>query len=105
MTNYDVFREFGDGITQSELDQAVERSGDAIESMREGGRTISYLGSEVFVDDEGTIMATLCRYDAESESDVREHSDRGQLPISGVYLRGDPVAARAPRAGVGQKAA
>lgn len=105
MTNYDVLREFGDGITQAELDQAVERSGDAIESMREDGHAISYLGSEVFLDDSGTVVATVCRYDAESESDIREHSDRGELPLRGVFLRGDPVAARAPRAGVVPKAA
>lgn len=103
MTNYEVLREFGAGITQSELDQAVERSGEAIESMREDGHAISYIGSEVFVDEEGTIMATMCRYDAESESDVREQSERGELPVSGVFLRGKPVDAKAPRAGVGTK--
>lgn len=105
MTNYNVLREFAGGITQDELDQAVERSSEAIESMREDGHAISYLGSEVFVDEAGSIMATMCRYDAESESDVREQSERGELPISGVFLRGKSVDANAPRAGVVPKAA
>lgn len=105
MTNYDVLREFGSGITQGELDQAVDRSSEAIESMREDGHAISYLGSEVFVDEAGSIMATMCRYDAESESDVREQSERGELPVSGVFLRGMPVDAKAPRAGVVPKTA
>lgn len=105
MTNYNVLREFGDGITQAELDQAVARSGEAIESMREDGHAMSYLGSEVFVNEAGAIMATMCRYDAESENDIREQSERGELPISGVFLRGEPVEASAPRAGVMVKAA
>ena len=105
MTNYDVLREFGDGITQSELDQAVARSSDAIESMREDGYAISYLGSEVFVQEEGAIMATVCRYDAESEHDIQEHSERGELPLSSIYVRGTPIDAHAPQSGVGMKAA
>lgn len=105
MTNYDVLRQFGDGITQAELDQAVDRSNEATESMREDGHAISYIGSEVFVDETDNVMATMCRYDAESESDVREQSERGELPISDVFLRGKAVDAAAPRAGVGTKAA
>lgn len=105
MTNFDVLREFGSGITQAELDSAVERSGEGIEAMREDGHAISYLGSEVFVDDEGTIMATLCRYDAGSETEVREHSERAELPVTGVFRRGTPVDATAPRAGVVAKTA
>lgn len=105
MTNYDVLRQFGDGITQAELDQAVDRSNEATESMREDGHAISYIGSEVFVNEAGNVMATMCRYDAESEADVREQSDRGELPVSDVFLRGKAVDAQAPRAGVATKAA
>lgn len=105
MTNYDVLREFGDGITQEELDEAVDRSNESTESMREDGHTISYLGSQVFVNESGEIMVTMCRYDAESERDVREQSERGALPLSGVFLRGNAVDAHAPRAGVATKAA
>ena len=105
MTNYHVLREFGNGITQADLDQAVERSNVATESMREDGHAISYIGSEVFTDESGKIMATICSYDAESEEDVREQSERGELPLSSVFLRGEAVDAAAPRAGVGVKAA
>jgi hypothetical protein len=73
--------------------------------MREDGHAISYIGSEVFVNEAGKIMATMCRYDAESENDVREQSERGELPISSVFLRGTPVDAEAPRAGVSKKGA
>lgn len=105
MTNYHVLREFGNGVTQAELDQAVKRSNEATESMREDGHAISYIGSSVFTDEAGTIMATMCSYDAESESDVREQSERGELPVSGIFLRGKSVDANAPRAGVASKSA
>lgn len=105
MTNYHVLREFGEGITQAELDEAVERSNAATEGMREDGHAISYIGSDVFVDDSGDIMATICSYDAESEESVREHSERGELPLTGVFRRGMSVDATAPRAGVAVKAA
>lgn len=105
MTNYAVLREFGDGITQAELDEAVARSNESTESMREDGHAISYLGSEVFVNEAGSIVATMCRYDAESKRDMLEQSERGGLPVSGVFLRGKAVDATAPRAGVGMKAA
>ncbi len=101
MTNYHVLREFGDGVTEELLDEAVDRSNEATESMREDGHAISYIGSEVFVDEEGTIMATICSYDAESEEDVREQSERAELPVSGVYLRGESIDAAAPMAAVG----
>ncbi len=104
MTNYHVLREFGDGITQEQLDEAVDRSNKATESMREDGHAIAYIGSDVFADGDGNIRATICSYDAESEDDVREQSTRGELPLSGIFLRGTAVDAEAPRAGVGQKA-
>lgn len=105
MTNYDVLREFGDGITQSDLDDAVARSSEMTESMRADGHAFSYLGSEVFVNKTGSIMATMCRYDAESEEDVLEHSEAADLPVSGIFLRGTPVDATAPKAGVMKQAA
>lgn len=105
MTNYNVFREFGDGITEADLDEAVARSNEATESMRNDGHTIAYTGSDVFVNETGSIVATMCHYDAESEADILEQSERGELPISGVFLRGTPVDAVAPRSGVMQKVA
>lgn len=104
MTNFSVLRQFGDGVTQDELEMAVDRSNEATESMREDGHAISYIGSDVFVDGEGSIVATICRYDAESERDVREQSERGELPVSGIYREGDPVEANAPLTGVASKA-
>lgn len=103
MTNYDVYREFGSGITQEELDAAVERSGEAIETMRMEGQIISYLGSDVFVDEDDRIKATICRYDAESVEQVENHSEEAELPFDIVFMRGTPVPGTAPRAGVAAK--
>lgn len=105
MTNYDVLREFESGLSEEELEQAVDRSSTAIEEMREEGAVISYLGSDVFTDEDGLAWATMCRYDADSEDDVREHSERATLPVRNVFVRGIPLAGIAPRSGVVPKAA
>ena len=105
MTNYEVLREFDSGLSESELERAVERSSGAIEEMRGEGTVISYLGSEVFTDESGLAWATMCRYDADSEGVVREHSERAKLPVNGVFFRGTPLGGIAPRTGVVPKAA
>lgn len=105
MTNYEVLREFETGLSETDLAGAVERSSDAIEEMRAEGVEISYLGSEVFTDEDGLAWATMCRYDADSDTTVREHSERADLPVSNVFLRGTRLAGIAPRAGVVRKAA
>lgn len=105
MTNYDVFRTFEAGITDEQLEQAVERSGDAIEDLRSEGTLMSYLGSQTFLDEDGLIGATMCRYDAESIDVIRDHSDRAELPVIDVFEVGPWHVGLAPKSGVAQKVA
>lgn len=105
MTNYAVLREFEQGLTQADLDDAVERSGAVIEEMRGEGTAISYLGSSVFTDEQGLAWATMCRYDADSEATVEDHSERSELPFSGVFRPGTSLEGIAPETGIRPKAA
>ena len=105
MTNYDVLREFEAGITNEQLEQAVDSSGEAIEELRSEGVPMSYLGSQTFLNEDGSIGATMCRYDADSEATLRKHSDRAGLAVSGVYEVGPPHVGVAPKVGVTPKSA
>lgn len=105
MTNYHVLREFDTGATRAELDQAVDRSRAAVEEMRGEGIGIAYIGSQVFDGEDGLAQATMCRYDAPSEADVRDHSKRAELPLSSVFVTGVPLDGIAPESGVAMKAA
>jgi len=105
MTNYDVLREFEAGITNEQLEQAVDSSGEAIEELRSEGVPMSYLGSQTFLNEDGSIGATMCRYDADSEATLRKHSDRAGLAVSGVYEVGPPHVGVAPKVGVTSKSA
>lgn len=105
MTNYDVLREFEAGITNEQLEQAVESSGEAIEELRSEGVAMSYLGSQTFLNTDGSIGATMCRYDADSEATLRKHSDRAGLAVSNIFVVGPPHEGIAPKTGVTSKAA
>ena len=103
MTNYDVLREFDTGITNEQLEQAVDRSGDAIEELRTEGAPMSYLGSQTFLNEDGSIGATMCRYDADSEATLRKHSERAGLAVSDIFVVGPPHVGVAPKVGVTSK--
>ncbi|SFG53206.1 Protein of unknown function [Halopelagius inordinatus] len=105
MTNYDVLREFEAGITTEQLEQAVESSGDAIDELRSEGVPMSYLGSQTFLKGDGSIGATMCRYDADSETTLREHSERAGLAVSDIFVVGPPHAGVAPKVSVAPKSA
>jgi len=105
MTNYSVLREFDSGLSRDTLEAAGDRSIETIEEMRGEGTAISYLGSDVFVDEDGLAWGTICEYDADSEATLSEHSERAELPVSGVWMRGNPLAGVAPRTGVAPKPA
>jgi hypothetical protein len=105
MTNYDVLREFEAGITGEQLEQAVESSGEAIEELRNEGAAMSYLGSQTFLNMDGSIGATMCRYDADSEATLRKHSDRAGLAVSNIFVVGPPHDGIAPTTAVTSKAA
>lgn len=105
MTNFDVFREFDSGITGEQLEAAVERSGEAIEELRSDGTAISYLGSQTFLNEDGSIGATMCRYDTDSEETIRTHAELADLPVSAVFEVGPWHAGIAPKAGVAKPVA
>ena len=105
MTNYDVLREFDAGITNEQLEQAVDRSGEAIEDLRSEGVPMSYLGSQTFLNEDGSIGATMCRYDVDSEATLRKHSDRAGLVVSNIFAVGPPHVGIAPKVDVTSKSA
>lgn len=91
MSEYEVYRAFDDGLTREELAGAVEKCGEAIENLRTEGEDVSYLGSEVLLDDEETIVGTMCCFDASSREIVEELNERAGVPFTRTYRRGTPV--------------
>lgn len=91
MTEYEVYREFERGLTREELDGAVEACGETIEEMRAEGEDVSYLGSEVLLDDDGAIVGTMCCFDGESREQIEDLNERADVPFVTTYRRGTPV--------------
>lgn len=91
MTEYEVYREFENGIPEAELEGAVEACGETIEEMRGEGAEVSYLGSEVLLNDDGAIVGTMCCFDGESREQIEELNHRAGVPFSTTYQRGTPV--------------
>lgn len=97
MTEYNVFRQFEEGLSREELDGAVGACGQAIAEMRAEGADLTYLGSEVLLDEEGTITGTVCCFDGESREQVEAVNDRAGIPYTTAYRRGVPVEGEAPK--------
>jgi hypothetical protein len=94
---YELYREFPDGISASDLEAAVETVGKELESMRRGGENITYLGSEVFEDDAGRIVGTLCAFDGQTMSQVESANRRAGVPFARAYRRGARIAGERDR--------
>jgi hypothetical protein len=92
MAEYDVYRSFPDGLSEEELDGAVEACGETIEEMRAEGADVSYLVTEVPMDDSETIVGTMCCFDGESSAQVEELNERVGVPFVETYRRGSPIA-------------
>jgi hypothetical protein len=97
MTEYNVFRQFEEGLSRDELDNAVGACGQAIAEMRAEGADLTYLGSEVLLDDEGAITGSVCCFDGESREQVETVNDRAGIPYTTTYRRGVPVEGEAPK--------
>lgn len=97
MVEFETYREFEQGLAHADLEAAVERCGEAIQELRSGGETIAYLGSEVFLNDDGAIVGTMCCFEAESRDTVREANDRAEVPFEQIYRRGTPVEGERPK--------
>ena len=92
MTEYDVYREFPDGLSTEDLEGAVAACGETIEEMRSEGADVAYLGTEVLLDDEETIGGTVCCFDGESREQIEELNERAGVPFVRTYRRGTPIA-------------
>lgn len=85
-----ILRELDEPITQADLDDAVDASGNALEELRDEGVDIQWESSEVLENEDG-IVGTFCRYQAESEDAIREHAERAGLPATKITRRGSPL--------------
>ncbi|WP_254538210.1 DUF4242 domain-containing protein [Halomarina litorea] len=86
-----ILRELDEPITREDLSAAADASGETLEALREEGKDIHWVDSEVLTDDEDRVVGTFCHYQAQDEQTVREHADRAGLPATKVTRRGDPL--------------
>lgn len=98
MPEYEVYREFDGGLSQDQLRGAVEACGDAIEECRAEGQQVGYLGSEVLLNEAGTIVGTMCCFDGESREQIEQLNERAGVPFVTTYRRGTPVEGAEPKA-------
>jgi hypothetical protein len=68
------------GVTRKELEEAGTRARRAVRRPVPGGRSIAYLGSIMFPDDE----LVLCLFDAPSHAAVRQASEQAGIPCERV---------------------
>lgn len=92
MAEYDVYREFPDGLSAEQLDGAVSTCGETVEEMRSEGADVSYLGTEVLMDDSETIVGTMCCFGGESSARIEELNERAGVPFVETCRRGSPIA-------------
>jgi hypothetical protein len=86
-----ILRELDGPIGREDLSAATDDSAEALESLRDEGRDIRWIDSEVMTDDDDQVVGTFCHYEAEDEETVREHAERAGLPATKVTRRGDPL--------------
>ncbi|MFH5801662.1 DUF4242 domain-containing protein [Haladaptatus sp. CMAA 1911] len=86
-----ILRELNDPISKSDLHEAAEASGEALEELREEGSNIRWESSEVLRNENDGIVGTFCRYEAESEDVIEEHAERAGLPATKITRRGEPL--------------
>jgi hypothetical protein len=91
LTDFLILRELDEPITEAELDDAVDASGEALSSLRDEGVDIEWVDSEVLTDDDGGVTGTFCHYRAEDEAAIHEHAERSGLPATRVSRRGEPL--------------
>lgn len=60
---------------------ATPTHGEAIQALRSNGRDIAYLGTEVLLNDEGSIIGTMCCFDTESSELVAKANEQAGVPF------------------------
>lgn len=88
MEEFGIYRELEEPISEEDLDDAADESGRVLEEMREEGTEIRWNDSDVLTNEEGGVVGTFCRYEAESEDAIEEHAERAGLPATRVTRTG-----------------
>ncbi|MFC6837702.1 DUF4242 domain-containing protein [Halomarina ordinaria] len=86
-----ILRELDEPISRDELSAAAEASGETLSTLREEGRDIEWVDSEVLTNGDEQVVGTFCHYRAEDEETVYEHAERAGLPATKVTKRGEPL--------------
>ena len=86
-----ILREVDPPVTHEERERASERSIAALETVRDDGEEIDWVGSQILTNEEDMVTGTLCHFRAETEETLHEHADCAGLPVSEIYRRGEPV--------------
>ncbi len=91
MVEFGIYRELEEPISEEELDAAADESGRVLEEMREEGTDIRWNESDVLANEDGDVIGTFCRYEAESEDAIEEHAERAGLPATTIAHEADPL--------------
>lgn len=91
LTDFLILRALDEPITQNELEDAGEQSGEALRELRDEGAGIRWVESEVMTNEEGQVTGTFCHYRADGEETIREHAERAGLPATRIDRRGEPL--------------
>lgn len=91
LEDYLVLREIDPPVTHAERERASERSIAAIETVRDDGKGIDWVESQIMTNEEDMVTGTLCHFRAETEETLLEHTDCAGLPVSRIFRRREPV--------------
>jgi hypothetical protein len=86
-----ILREIDPPVTHAERERASERSIAAVETVRDDGKDIDWVQSQIMTNEEDMVTGTLCHFRAATEETLYEHADCAGLPVSRVFHRGEPV--------------
>lgn len=86
-----ILREIDPPVTHAERERASERSSAALDTVRDDGKGIEWVQSQIMTNDDDAVTGTLCHFRAETEETLREHADCAGLPVSRIFHRGEPV--------------
>ena len=86
-----ILREIDPPVTHDVRERASERSIAALTTVRDDGKRIAWVESQILTNEDDMVTGTLCHFRAETEATLHEHADCAGLPVSRIYRRGKPV--------------
>ena len=86
-----ILREIDPPVTHAERERASERSIAALETVRDDGKGIEWVESQIMTNEEDMVTGTLCHFRADTEVALHEHADCAGLPVSRIFRQGEPV--------------